>query len=47
MHSADIHHPPGILFGIDQGHDHPSGDDRVASPMWRRQERYLAAVRES
>jgi probable rRNA maturation factor len=29
------------------GHDHPDGDDRTASPMWRRQERLLqsAAVR--
>jgi probable rRNA maturation factor len=25
------------------GHDHPSGVDRTASPMWRRQERLLAA----
>ncbi len=24
------------------GHDHPAGDARTASPMWRRQERYLA-----
>jgi hypothetical protein len=23
------------------GHDHPAGDARTASPMWRRQERYL------
>ena len=29
------------------GYDHPDGDDRTASPMWRRQERLLtsAAVR--
>lgn len=26
------------------GHDHPEGDARVASPMWRRQERLLARV---
>jgi len=24
------------------GHDHPDGPARTASPMWRRQERYLA-----
>jgi len=24
------------------GHDHPEGAGRVASPMWRRQERLLA-----
>jgi len=24
------------------GHDHPAGPPRVRSPMWRRQERYLA-----
>ena len=24
------------------GHDHPEGDARLASPMWRRQERLLA-----
>ena len=23
------------------GHDHPEGDDRLASPMWRRQEQLL------
>ncbi|PYP49329.1 MAG: rRNA maturation RNase YbeY [Gemmatimonadetes bacterium] len=26
------------------GHDHPTGDGRTASPMWRRQERILARV---
>jgi probable rRNA maturation factor len=26
------------------GHDHPDGDDRTTSPMWRRQERLLASV---
>lgn len=24
------------------GHDHPAGEARLTSPMWRRQERYLA-----
>lgn len=23
------------------GHDHPAGEERTASPMWRRQERYV------
>jgi probable rRNA maturation factor len=26
------------------GHDHPDGDDRTTSPMWRRQERLLASI---
>lgn len=26
------------------GHDHPTGDSRTTSPMWRRQERILARV---
>lgn len=26
------------------GHDHPEGEDRTTSPMWRRQERLLAAL---
>lgn len=26
------------------GHDHPKGESRIASPMWRRQERILARV---
>ena len=26
------------------GHDHPDGDGRVRSAMWRRQERYLACL---
>jgi probable rRNA maturation factor len=26
------------------GHDHPEGEARVASPMWKRQERLLARV---
>jgi probable rRNA maturation factor len=29
----------GVLHVI--GHDHPDGDDRVGSPMWLRQERYV------
>lgn len=32
----------GVLHVL--GYDHPEGADRMASPMWRRQERYLAAV---
>lgn len=27
------------------GHAHPDGDDRVDSPMWRAQEKYLRAAR--
>ena len=27
------------------GHDHPSGASRTRSPMWRRQERYLASIK--
>lgn len=26
------------------GYDHPDGDGRTACPMWRRQERYVAAL---
>ena len=26
------------------GYDHPDGDGRTTSPMWRRQERYVAAL---
>jgi probable rRNA maturation factor len=26
------------------GHDHPEGADRIRSPMWRRQERYVEAL---
>lgn len=33
----------GTLHAL--GHDHPDTDARVRSPMWRRQERYLAALR--
>lgn len=29
------------------GYDHPDGEDRTRSPMWRRQERLLAAARRS
>lgn len=28
------------------GHDHPDGEERTASPMWRRQERLLARALE-
>ena len=31
----------GVLHVL--GYDHPEGEDRVRSAMWRRQERYLAA----
>jgi probable rRNA maturation factor len=34
----------GVLHAI--GHDHPDGDERVRSAMWKRQERWLAAARE-
>ena len=27
------------------GHDHPAGEERTTSPMWRRQERYLSRLR--
>ena len=30
----------GVLHVL--GHDHPEGDDRTSSPMWRRQESLLA-----
>ena len=33
----------GVLHAV--GHDHPEGDGRERSPMWKRQERWLAAAR--
>lgn len=33
----------GVLHAI--GHDHPEGEGRERSPMWKRQERWLAAAR--
>jgi probable rRNA maturation factor len=27
------------------GYDHPAGEERTTSPMWRRQERYLRSLR--
>ncbi len=33
----------GVLHVL--GYDHPDDGSRVGSPMWKRQERYLAAVR--
>ena len=33
----------GVLHAI--GHEHPDGDSRERSPMWKRQERWLAAAR--
>lgn len=35
----------GVLHVL--GHDHPEGEDRTVSPMWRRQERLLARAREA
>ncbi|HUQ81575.1 MAG TPA: rRNA maturation RNase YbeY [Gemmatimonadaceae bacterium] len=32
----------GVLHVL--GHEHPDGEDRMASPMWRRQERLLDRV---
>jgi probable rRNA maturation factor len=32
----------GTLHAL--GHDHPGGDARLASPMWRRQERYVQGL---
>jgi rRNA maturation RNase YbeY len=32
----------GLLHVL--GHDHPDGEDRLASPMWRRQESLLATL---
>lgn len=32
----------GVLHVLN--HDHPAGHDRVRSPMWRRQERYVRAL---
>ena len=33
----------GVLHAV--GHEHPEGDDRERSVMWKRQERWLAAAR--
>lgn len=33
----------GVLHAL--GHAHPEGDERVASPMWRAQERYVARAK--
>lgn len=33
----------GVLHAI--GHEHPDGEGREHSPMWKRQERWLAAAR--
>jgi probable rRNA maturation factor len=33
----------GVLHAV--GHEHPEGDGRERSPMWKRQERWLAAAR--
>jgi probable rRNA maturation factor len=33
----------GVLHAL--GHEHPEGDGRERSPMWKRQERWLAAAR--
>jgi probable rRNA maturation factor len=33
----------GVLHAV--GHAHPEGDGREESPMWKRQERWLAAAR--
>lgn len=33
----------GVLHVL--GHDHPEGDDRTASPMWKRQEKLLGRLR--
>ena len=33
----------GVLHAI--GHDHPDGEGRERSTMWKRQERWLAAAR--
>lgn len=35
----------GVLHVL--GHDHPEGDERYASPMWRRQESLLGAALKS
>lgn len=34
----------GVMHAI--GHDHPDGEDRERSKMWKRQERWLAAARD-
>ena len=33
----------GVLHVL--GYEHPEGEDRTRSPMWRRQERYLRSAR--
>jgi ssRNA-specific RNase YbeY (16S rRNA maturation enzyme) len=35
----------GVLHVV--GHDHPDGQERYASPMWRRQETLLGAAMKS
>lgn len=35
----------GVLHAV--GHDHPDADGRTRSPMWQRQERYLARARQA
>ena len=40
LHRLVVH---GVLHVL--GYDHPPGEERTASPMWRRQERYLRAAR--
>ncbi|HEX6964609.1 MAG TPA: rRNA maturation RNase YbeY [Gemmatimonadaceae bacterium] len=35
----------GVLHAI--GYDHPEGDERTSSPMWRRQERLVGRLRRS
>jgi len=32
----------GVLHVL--GHEHPEGEERTRSPMWKRQERYVAAL---
>lgn len=34
----------GVMHAI--GHDHPDGDGREQSQMWKRQEKWLAAARD-
>ena len=40
LHRLVVH---GVLHIL--GYDHPAGGERTASPMWRRQERYLRGTR--
>jgi len=40
LHRLVVH---GVLHVL--GHDHPAGEDRTASAMWRRQERYVRGAR--